>query len=273
MELFERKQSAWRSLRYGLKRLTSAEAPLAIKLPGQGLNFDLPTQSLFARHLYKYRIYEPQISNWLIQSARQFEDGLVIDIGANFGWYSCLLSKLLPRRSILAYEPEPDNFALLKHQLELNQCPNVQPFHLGLGREAGVLKLHKYKASNSGRHSLLALHDGDTVDVDVVALDAHLAALGVESRPIALIKIDIEGYELFALQGARQALLRTRRLVLEYSPDLMLSAGLDPKALLGLLEAEGFQCRRFDDASLQETAYESLRQSTGQMDLLLIKSP
>jgi FkbM family methyltransferase len=276
MQAFQRDKSILRTLGYGLRKIVAPHALLSIELAEQGLRFKLPTESLFARHLYKYRIYEPLISNWLIRNAATFAPGLCVDIGANFGWYSCLLGKLLPDRKILAYEPEPDNFALLKQQLALNELSQVSPFHLGLGETKSVLKLHKYKASNSGRHSLLPLHDGESVDVTVLPLDEHLRSLGLDSMPIALMKIDIEGYEVFALRGARLALGRTRALVMEYSPDLMKSAGLDPHVLLELLEAQGFVCQRFvgggpstAESGLQSVDFQSLKAEQGQMDLLL----
>jgi FkbM family methyltransferase len=276
MKPFLRNKNLWRTLGYGLKKITAPRSLLSIDLPGQGLRFELPTESLFARHLFKYHIYEPLISNWLIQNAARFGPGLLIDIGANFGWYSCILGKLLPDRNILAYEPEPDNFALLERQISLNTAGQVKPFHLGLGESSGLLKLHKYKASNSGRHSLLPLHDGESVDVAIQSLDEHLRSLGLEERPIALMKIDIEGYELFALRGAQKALARTRLLVMEYSPDLMKSAGLDPHALLALIEAQGFTAARFvsrgsslDEPHLQSVDFQALRAEAGQMDLLL----
>jgi FkbM family methyltransferase len=203
-------------------------------------------------------------------------DGLFIDVGANFGWYSCLLNRLDSQRTILAFEPEPDNYRLLQQQLALNDARSVQALHLGLGAAPGQLTMHKYKQGNSGRHSLLPLHGGERVTVDIVTLDAQLATMELSTQPIALMKMDIEGYELFAMQGARQALTRTRHIVMEFSPQLMRQAQLNPDELLELLQHHGFAAQLFDDqmtAGPKPISYDELRalgREGRQFDLLLV---
>lgn len=268
MELFRRQSSAWRGAIYGLRRAGLLGKEIVTNFPAQNLRFALPVRSVFARHLYKYRTYEPAISNWLIDRVSEFDSGLLVDVGANFGWYSCLLARLCPDRTVLAYEPDPDNFSLLLAHLTLNELPRVQAFQLALGDESSVLKLHKYKASNSGRHSLLPINSGEVVDVPVSPLDDHLASLGLASEPIAFMKMDIEGYELFALRGANGALSRTRRLLVEYSPELMRQAGIDPHLMLRTLEMQGLiPMLTFGDRRV-EASFAGLRSFGGQIDVL-----
>ncbi len=63
------------------------------------------------------------------------------------------------------------------------------------GAESGLSQLHRYKASNQGRHSLLVEHGHGSTWVPVEPLDELLDRLGLDSTPIAAIKIDVEGYE------------------------------------------------------------------------------
>lgn len=280
LEPFRRQVHPLRGLAYNLRRLVAPRSQLDIELPRQHLRFRLPVESIFARLLYKYGEYEPHVSNYLIAHARRLGEGLFIDVGANFGWYACLLSALDRERRVLAFEPEPGNYALLQAQLALNGAHGVEPLNLGLGAEAGRLLLHKYKAGNSGRHSLLPLHDGERVEVAIVTLDQQLAARGLAEHPIALVKMDIEGYELFALRGAEQALARTRRLILEFSPLLMRQAGLDPDALLELVQRHGFRARVFDAVAdvvePRPVGYDELRalgRQERQFDLLFEAAP
>jgi FkbM family methyltransferase len=275
IEPFVHQSHPMRGLAYNLRRLMAPQSHLSISLPAQNLRFALPVGSIFARLLYKYGEYERDVSNWLIAHRAELGAGLFIDVGANFGWYSCLMNALDKQRQILAFEPEQRNFELLKQQLALNGAQTVQAFNLGLGAEPGHLEMFKYKDGNSGRHSLLPLHDGERVRVDIVTLDQHLDALKLTQQPIALIKIDIEGYEMFALRGAQQALARTRRIILEFSPHLMRQAQLNPDELLDILAKHGFSAAVFDhqQANTPRTvSFDELRalgQSGQQFDLLL----
>src|SRR5690606_16036575 len=95
------------------------------------------------------------------------------------------------------------------------------------GAGAGLARLHRYKASNLGRHSLVADHGHGGNWVVVEAIDTLLERLGLGEAPIAAIKIDVEGYEPMVLAGARGALRRARALLVELSPDLSAQGGLD----------------------------------------------
>jgi FkbM family methyltransferase len=274
VEPFRHQTHPLRGLAYNLRRLVAPRSHISIALPAQHLRFSLPIGSIFARLLYKYGEYERGVSNWLIEHHRQLGEGLFVDVGANFGWYTCLMTALDGHRPILAFEPEPHNFELLQAQLALNGAKAVQALQKGLGAAPGHLQMYKYKEGNAGRHSLLPLHDGEQVQVEVVKLDQQLADLQLLDSPIALMKMDIEGYEIFALRGAKQALLRTRRLILEFSPQLMRQAQLEPDDLLDILAERGFTARIFDPdggSSPRTAGFDELRalgRSDRQLDLL-----
>ena len=211
------------------------------RVPAYDLQLRVTPAEVVGRHLYKYREYEPELAAALAAHVRPGKDDLCLDVGANIGWYSLLLSRLSQgRASILAFEPDPDNFALLQHNLQRNDAAGVRPFRLAAGSAPGTLALHRYGRSNTGRHSLLPLHDGETVPVEVVTLDDFLDTHGLGETPVQCLKMDIEGYELPALQGAARMLSRTRWILLEHSPGYMRQAGLDPGELVALLADSGF---------------------------------
>ncbi|WP_187272135.1 FkbM family methyltransferase [Zeimonas arvi] len=264
-----RSRSLVRTLAYALRRVATPAGSLVAQVPVLELSFRLPIRSGLARHLYKYRSYEPAIGNWILDAFPIGGGGLFVDIGANFGWYSCLFSRLAGGTGrVVAFEPEPGNFGLLEANLLRNGCRNVSALREGLADRPGELELHLYKASNPGRHSLLPTPGGETVRVPVVALDDRLAALGLAERPVDLIKIDIEGFELSALRGASATLSRCRNMVIEYSPDLMRRAGIEPSALIDLLDSSGMQVSMFGETGMVEVDATALRTLTGQADLL-----
>lgn len=169
-----------------------------------------------------------------------------VDIGANIGFWSLFLTKRTDK-PVYLFEPEPANFALLKQNLEMNQIPNAQLFNKGLGSEAKRLTLHKSK-KNFGDHRLYASESGrETVQVDVVRLDDEIGVL----KDLGFIKIDVQGFELQSLLGARKNLEANRDLTIlsEFWPKGMRLAGSNPNDYLDYLTSLGFSFKVLDEKS------------------------
>lgn len=149
---------------------------------------------------------------WLSQGARTSEElfwrslplcGLVIyDVGAYHGILT--LSFALRGAQVIAYEPNEANQARLIENIRLNHLTNVQVRKLGVGSQPGSGTL-QYAPQMAGGGSL----DPKAVapisqPVDLTTLDHDIADHAL--LPPDLIKIDIEGWELEALEGARATL-------------------------------------------------------------------
>ena len=70
------------------------------------------------------------------------DGGTFLDIGANIGWYSLLLTQKLKRSRCLAFEPIPSTFKALKAHLALNQASRVTAFNLGFSDKAGKIDIY-----------------------------------------------------------------------------------------------------------------------------------
>lgn len=211
---------------------------LADELP-LGMRLRVPAADDVGRRLYKYGVHEAPVLDWLQERPAPARGDLALDVGANLGWYSVLLDRLgAGRLAVHAFEPDPDNRALLEHNLELNHCEGVTVRPEALADEGGVATLHRYRAINRGKHSLLPI-DGtvDTVEVRRTTLDRYLVDAGVGDRDIWLLKIDVEGLEPAVLRGATGCLARVQAMVMEYSP--MYYAPQAGAALLESLAAAG----------------------------------
>ncbi len=237
----ERRSSAIRSLWYLIQRWILRRPFLVAHSPGHGLRFKVKTEDVVGRHLYKYQVHEPVLSSFLIEHLKFKPGDVVLDIGANIGWYSLLLGQQVPDGvDIFAFEPDPLNFGLLQYNLNLNQVTRVTAIQKALAEEEGVQQLYRHASSNLGRHSLLQLQSGESVEVNTTSLDSFWEAQGLGSRTPRFIKIDIEGYELLALRGARQILERCPALLCEFSPGYMRQGGVNPADLVTLLTDHGF---------------------------------
>jgi FkbM family methyltransferase len=132
----------------------------------------------------------------------------VLDIGANEGYYTVLASKCVgPRGRVIGFEPSPRERRHLQMNLRLNGCNNVRIEKLALGSAEGQVNLHVVEGSETGCNSLRPPDiKGKTraVQVDVTTVDLFLHRNAIP--PIDFIKMDIEGAELSALQGAAKLL-------------------------------------------------------------------
>jgi len=124
---------------------------------------------------------------------------VVIDIGANYGFYSLLSSQVVGKGGcVLAFEPETSNYNILVANLGLNDITNVETFKMGLGAFDGETKL--YLSKHPGAHSTTFQISPSFETVSVKKLDSVLEDLDIEK--VNLIKLDAEGAELDILCGA-----------------------------------------------------------------------
>jgi FkbM family methyltransferase len=206
---------------------------------------------------YKRGVYsEDFITSFLLENLDISDDDLIIDIGANIGWYSLTLSHT-KRPTIFSFEPEPFNFSLVSQNVELNNRKNVKLFNMALGNEIGTQTLFIYKKYNLGRHSLIQQRNSiDKVEVPIMKLDKLLADEHMDKRPVKLIKIDIEGFEYNAMLGARECLQRCEYLLSEFTPDMMQQINQDPMDYIRLIREAGFTIYQIDEQGLSTPDFE-----------------
>jgi FkbM family methyltransferase len=137
---------------------------------------------------------------------------IVIDVGANIGYFTLLSAKLVGwRGKVYAFEPEFDNMKALLHNAELNHLENIKPYRVAAGDKAVRAVFHT-SSTESAKHSLIKTkdHDGSTV-VNIIRIDD---ALSYGITGIKLLKTDTEGNELAVLQGAEQTILNNKDIML-----------------------------------------------------------
>ena len=167
----------------------------------------------------------------------------VFDIGAHVGYYTVLASRLVSSAgSVHCFEPMPHLFERLEANVSLNFHENVIMNNKALSSEEGVLSLYPANTNNSGNSSIIQRTDTDTVPlkVDATTIDAYVTKNYIEQ--IDLIKIDVEGAELYVLQGGIQTLQKYRPdVICEVFPELLYKAGSSVEQLRELFEGLGYQ--------------------------------
>lgn len=189
----------------------------------------------------------------------------VLDIGANFAYYSVRLAELCPEGRVIAFEPIPSTFDICRRIIASYGLKNVELHQKGVGAKTEVRRFevplqklgthsagqaHMQGRDNSleGRERYHPFEKHDSFDCEIVDLDSFLEA----NRKISFIKIDIEGAEYFALQGMKKLLERDcPHLLMEVCPYFLKGFGIDESALETLLATAkytGFQYDRAEGA-------------------------
>jgi FkbM family methyltransferase len=122
----------------------------------------------------------------------------VIDVGANVGTHTLALARAVgPTGRIIALEPQPAVFDLLRSNLHLNHLDAVDARCVAISSEPGtqLLKVPDYGQRHNSGMATLDGRDGTRVEVPTIRLDD----LGVSK--CSLIKLDIEGWEDRAITG------------------------------------------------------------------------
>jgi FkbM family methyltransferase len=267
-----RRPGGIRSLSYFVNRWILHRPFLVARAPDFDLKLKVKTEDVVGRHLYKYQVHEPALSAFLATELK-FEPGdVVIDIGANIGWYSLILDRLTPDGiDIFSFEPDPLNFQLLEHNLRLNAATKVTATQKALAAEDGEQTLYQHDSKNLGRHSLLPLQEGQSVKVATTSLDRFWDTHDLGTRTPRFIKIDIEGYELIALRGANSLLERCPAILCEYSPAYMRLGGIEPGDLVDLLTGHGFKPHEMNANGMASVDPDSLADLDRMTDLYWTK--
>jgi FkbM family methyltransferase len=175
----------------------------------------------------------------------------VVDVGANIGQLTMLFAQTIPH--VYAFEPFPGKAERIREQLRLNDLEGrVFVSEKALSNLSGRLRFESPPTSNEGTGSLIAGNnrDGAIVEVEAVRLDDEIQQHGWTN--IGLVKMDIEGAELFALQGMER-LLATEHpiLIVEMNAKMMGFAGYTEATLIAYLQEFGYECYSFTKNGLK----------------------
>lgn len=144
------------------------------------------------------------------------DGGICLDVGAYDGQSSIDFFKTNRFQSVISFEPFQKNFSLLQRNIKANCLESyVTPMRIALGSQDKDYFV-EYKDS-SPRTQISSFSPGSHGEL---VREKRLDSLAI--RDISLIKVDIEGYELKFLEGARQTILQER-------PNLIISAYHDKK--------------------------------------------
>jgi FkbM family methyltransferase len=189
--------------------------------------------------------YEPTETR-LIRS--QLTEGSVfVDIGANIGYYTLLAASCVGHRGkVYSFEPEPNNFSLLSRNVEAYPTNNITVIQMAVSRESGTMSLYVEDAI-AGGHTLFPSQEKQrTVTVKTTSLDDFF---GEHIPEVTLMKMDIEGWEMEALQGMKKTINANPyiKLITEIFPKRLEECGSSPRGYLEELRQLSYRLHIIDE--------------------------
>ena len=148
----------------------------------------------------------------------------IIDVGANIGFFSLLMSKKYPDASIYSFEPNPDNYNFLIECIKDNQQKNIHPYNYAVSSKNGKVTLYT-SIDNFAGHSLYARMVGynerslyvkteNKIQVQSITLDTIFNDNKIEKCD--MLKLDCEGAEYEILMNSDESLKKIENISLEY---------------------------------------------------------
>lgn len=186
---------------------------------------------------------------------------VILDVGANLGWYSILFSKLNPRSLIYSFEPIQETYNYLITNLTLNHCSNVNHYQVGLKEKKGVADYYYFPEGSvlASERNVIECNKARKVSCNVEKLDDFANSAGID-HSIDLIKCDVEGAEKLVIEGGLDSIRKgLPALFIELFERWTQKFKYHPNELISLLGNLGYKCFMYIQDSLEEfTEYKEL---------------
>jgi len=164
----------------------------------------------------------------------------IIDVGANFGYHTVLFANEV-KNNVFAFEPQQQNFQLLKNNIEHNNLKNVKIYNNACGNDNFKVKMPliselTHKNINMGDFTPNYIYDKNYSVVDTVLLDDICFDYKID-----LIKIDVQGYEKHVILGAKNILkIHKPILIVEFESFQLHKTGTTCKELFDFIRSNNY---------------------------------
>jgi FkbM family methyltransferase len=195
---------------------------------------------LLHRQIIHTGFYELALSEWLSSVASK-SGGLLVDVGANIGYFTALWLASNPKNTAHCFEPSPRNLKLLGANLAQPPFANRHTVHsIALGKESSTLAFDLGPPDQTGWGGIAHQGAQNTIPVDVRRLDSIFTDPLIE---IAVLKIDCEGVDPWVIEGASNLLKRhqVHHVIFEDNPGRASQLGTSTAAAIDLLRCHGYR--------------------------------
>jgi FkbM family methyltransferase len=234
-----RKRKEWLALHNQQQHVVTKISP--------NLSFKLYTDNELAPHIY-CGAFEWAEREWLEAALKP--EMVFYDIGANIGYFSIIAAdKVTPLGHVYSFEPVNDTYIRLVENIQLNQLDNqITAFRVAASDQAGEAQIYIPDKGMDAWNSLAVKPEAGNYKLEViktVVLDEMVT--GKTLQPPDIIKIDVEGWELYVLKGLQQTLKKYHpTLFIEFNAHNLNAAGTSCSELADFIRALGYQLYEYD---------------------------
>lgn len=168
-----------------------------------------------------------------------------VDIGAHLGYYTLLAASSNKNIEVVAFEPAKENLAVVKKNIKLNKIKNCSLYNLAASDKEGTQRFCVAEAlGESSIHGTYLSKVKKITQVKTCRVDSI-----IKGKKVGFIKIDVEGHEVWVLDGLKKTLQDNSQVILliELNPGSQAVAGVTPEQLLGKIKELGFKIFLLDE--------------------------
>jgi FkbM family methyltransferase len=211
-----------------------------VELPN-GIAYHLDPLTQFASRWFELGAYERETE--AIFRAEIEPDDIVVDVGANEGYFTILAAQLAYRGRVIAVEPQARCVDAINRNLAANDIRNCTILPVALGQSSGKGQLLLMPEMNNGASSLVRSYRWSRRKQPVEIIDADELAARIGVQVFDFVKIDVEGYEPEVVRGLLPLLRagRVKKLLLDYHPTLLAPRGIRPEDIHEQIVTSGMQ--------------------------------
>ncbi len=202
-----------------------------------GVKMELLPGDIISKCIACTGVYELPLTRRVTELGRK--GGTFIDVGANLGYFSLLWAAAKPGNKCIAFEPSPRNIDILRRNVSRNGFESqIDVITAAAGRASGRLRFDPGPVEQTGWGGFADREAPGTIEVDVVRIDQVVPA----DAPIAMLKVDIEGADAWAIMGCEQLFLAkmVQEIWFEQNKPRMQSLGIPANTCQEFLQSVGY---------------------------------
>lgn len=261
-------RSVWQTLRnfwYWTVDLIESVGPRYQHVKYCGFTLIFNRGNALVGRLKKESIFEEKLCSAVVEQLKTVERPTFLDIGANIGLVSLYVASKIKNVKIHAFEPGPVQRSLLQMTIANNALGKIINLHAyALGKETGSLTFHTHDSKR-------VAHDGfadtgragatQSINVEVITADTWWQEAG---KPlIQAVKIDVEGAELWVLEGARAFISACRPTIyLEIEPRNIKAYPYTPLDILSFFDAMAYDLTDLEGSEVSAQNMSALLKQT-----------
>ena len=233
---------SFRKIKEFIRALSGDVPKVTIESTKHGIFCGFKNDYLFKQAIEK-GIHEPHfvelVDNLLLPT------DIALDVGGNIGTHAMLLSKKLSEGHVYTFEPQSLVFSVLQNNLLLNSCNNVTAYRFAVSNEDhSTISMQPFTFNKKSINNA-ALR----IDLDGAMGDFTLTRTldSFNFKKVSFIKIDIQGSEVRALNGAKELILKQKPIIfLEIEEQYLQELGTSTKELIETLFSLNYALYRIE---------------------------